>query len=53
MQMHLDFLVDDVDATEARVLAAGATKFDIQPVTRIELGSPRYAKHTVNGLGEQ
>lgn len=31
MQMHLDFLVDDVDAAEARVLAAGATKFDIPP----------------------
>ena len=31
MQMHLDFDVDDLDATEARVLAAGATKYDIQP----------------------
>jgi predicted enzyme related to lactoylglutathione lyase len=31
MQMHLDFLVDDVDAAEARVLAAGATKFEFQP----------------------
>jgi catechol 2,3-dioxygenase-like lactoylglutathione lyase family enzyme len=31
MQMHLDFLVDDADAAEARVLAAGATKFDHQP----------------------
>jgi predicted enzyme related to lactoylglutathione lyase len=31
MQMHLDFLVDDADAAEARVLAAGATKFDFQP----------------------
>lgn len=30
-QMHLDFDVDDLDATEARVLAAGATKFDFQP----------------------
>ena len=30
MQMHLDFLVDDPDAAEARVLAAGATKFDPQ-----------------------
>jgi catechol-2,3-dioxygenase len=28
MQMHLDLLVDDADAAEARVLAAGATKFD-------------------------
>ena len=31
MQMHLDFLVDDVDAAEARVLAAGATRFDVPP----------------------
>jgi hypothetical protein len=31
MQMHLDFDVDDLDATEARVLAAGATKYDLQP----------------------
>jgi catechol-2,3-dioxygenase len=31
MQMHLDFLVDDVDAAEARVLTAGATKFDVAP----------------------
>jgi len=31
MQMHLDFLVDDLEATEARVLAAGATKYDCQP----------------------
>ena len=31
MQMHLDFFVDDLAATEARVLAAGATKFDFQP----------------------
>jgi len=31
MQMHLDFLVDDPDAAEARVLAAGATKFGFQP----------------------
>jgi len=31
MQMHLDFDVDDLDATEARVLAAGATKPDFQP----------------------
>ena len=31
MQMHLDFDVDDLAATEARVLAAGATKFDQQP----------------------
>jgi catechol 2,3-dioxygenase-like lactoylglutathione lyase family enzyme len=31
IQMHLDFYVDDLDATEARVLAAGATKYDFQP----------------------
>lgn len=31
MQMHLDFDVDDADAAEARVLAAGATKYDFQP----------------------
>ncbi|GAA0532510.1 VOC family protein [Paractinoplanes ferrugineus] len=31
MQMHLDFFVDDLVAAEARVLAAGATRFDFQP----------------------
>ena len=31
IQMHLDFLVDDLQATEARVLAAGATKYEHQP----------------------
>ena len=31
MQAHLDFDVEDADAAEARVLAAGATKFDYQP----------------------
>jgi hypothetical protein len=31
IQMHLDFLVDDLAATEARVLAAGATRFEHQP----------------------
>jgi hypothetical protein len=31
MQMHLDFFVDDLAATEARVLAAGATRFEFQP----------------------
>ena len=31
MQMHLDFDVDDLDATEARVLAVGATKYGTQP----------------------
>ena len=31
MQAHLDFLVDDLAATEARVLAAGATREQVQP----------------------
>jgi catechol 2,3-dioxygenase-like lactoylglutathione lyase family enzyme len=31
VQMHLDFYVDDLTATEARVLAAGATKYGVQP----------------------
>jgi len=31
MQIHLDFYVDDLAAAEARVLAAGATKYDFQP----------------------
>ncbi|SCF24128.1 VOC family protein [Micromonospora mirobrigensis] len=31
MQMHLDFFVDDLAATGARVLAAGASRFDFQP----------------------
>jgi Glyoxalase-like domain len=31
MQIHLDFDVDDLDAAEARVLAAGATKYEFQP----------------------
>jgi catechol 2,3-dioxygenase-like lactoylglutathione lyase family enzyme len=31
MQIHLDFYVDDLDAAEARVLAAGASKYDFQP----------------------
>lgn len=34
MQMHLDFDVDDLDATEARVVAAGATRFAYQPNDR-------------------
>lgn len=29
--LHLDFLVDDIAATSARVLAAGATRLDFQP----------------------
>lgn len=31
IKMHLDFDVDDLDATEARVLAAGAAKYGFQP----------------------
>ena len=31
IQMHLDFYVEDLAATEARVLAAGATRFEFQP----------------------
>jgi hypothetical protein len=31
MQAHLDFDVDDLEATERKVLAAGASKFDSQP----------------------
>jgi catechol 2,3-dioxygenase-like lactoylglutathione lyase family enzyme len=31
MQMHLDFYVEDLAAAEARVLAAGARKYDRQP----------------------
>ncbi len=31
VQMHLDFYVEDREATGARVLAAGATKFEFQP----------------------
>ncbi|HMG30331.1 MAG TPA: VOC family protein [Jiangellaceae bacterium] len=31
IQMHLDFYVDDPEAAEARVLAAGATKYEFQP----------------------
>lgn len=31
MQLHLDFYVDDLAATQERVLAAGATRFDFQP----------------------
>ena len=31
MQMHLDFDVDDLEAAQARVLAAGATKYEFQP----------------------
>ncbi|TCO48508.1 hypothetical protein EV646_104330 [Kribbella antiqua] len=31
IQMHLDFFVDDLAATQARVIAAGATRYDHQP----------------------
>ena len=31
MQMHLDFFVDDLDATGARVVAAGAKLLEYQP----------------------
>ncbi len=31
MQMHLEFFVDDLEATGARVLAGGATRFEHQP----------------------
>ncbi len=30
-QLHLDFYVEDLAASEARVLSAGATRFDNQP----------------------
>lgn len=30
-RLHLDFLVDDLAAAEARVLAAGATRYQFQP----------------------
>lgn len=32
-QMHLELLVDDLVATDARVVAAGATRFEYQPNT--------------------
>jgi len=32
-QMHLDLIVDDLDAGEAAVIALGATKADVQPGT--------------------
>jgi hypothetical protein len=31
MQMHLDFFVDDLDATGSLAIAAGATRLDFQP----------------------
>jgi hypothetical protein len=31
MQMHLEFFVNDLEATGARVLAAGATRFEHRP----------------------
>jgi len=30
-QLHLDLAVDDLDAEEARIMALGATKADVQP----------------------
>lgn len=30
-QLHLDFAVDDLDAEEARIIALGATKAEVQP----------------------
>jgi hypothetical protein len=30
-QFHLDFTVDEFEATEKRVLAAGATRAEVQP----------------------
>lgn len=30
-QLHLDLAVDDLDAEEARIIALGATKADVQP----------------------
>ena len=31
VQLHLDFVVDDLVAAGERVLAAGATRYDVQP----------------------
>jgi hypothetical protein len=31
VQLHLELLVDDLDATGARVMAAGATRLPVQP----------------------
>jgi hypothetical protein len=31
MQMHLDFFVDDLEASGARAVAAGATRLEFQP----------------------
>ncbi len=31
VQQHLDFLVDDLEAAGARVIAAGATRYEVQP----------------------
>jgi predicted enzyme related to lactoylglutathione lyase len=36
-QMHLDVIVDDLDAGEQAVLALGATKHDHQPGTRFRV----------------
>jgi len=36
-QMHLDVIVDDLDAAEAAVLELGATKHDYQPGTNFRV----------------
>jgi len=36
-QMHLDLIVDDLDAAEAAVLALGATKHEHQPGTNFRV----------------
>jgi hypothetical protein len=57
MQMHLEFFVDELEATGARVLAAGATQLDHQPLHRVrrpgrasvlpvDLGSPESRRLT-------
>jgi hypothetical protein len=37
MKMHLDFDVDSLEEAGARVIAAGATKFDFQPGTTFQV----------------
>lgn len=43
-QAHLDFETDDIDAAEARALAAGARKADVQP-------GPRYFRVFLDPAG--
>ena len=43
-QAHLDFETDDIDAAEARALAAGARKADVQP-------GPRYFRVVLDPAG--